>query len=92
MSASTAHHIINFPALDAAAHHDPDDGTLSSGEAALARIVGVLLANLDALDGAQLTQLTAWLAENARYVVAAERAGLASLGINRDVNDEPDFS
>lgn len=92
MSASTAHHIINFRALDAAAHHDPDDGTLSSGEVALARIVGVLLANLDALDGAQLTQLTAWLAENARYVVAAERAGLASLGVNRDANDEPDFS
>lgn len=92
MTASTAHHIINFPALDAAAHYDPDDGTLSSGEAALARIVGVLLANLDALDGAQLTQLTAWLAENARVVIAAERAGLASLGINRDANDEPDFS
>lgn len=92
MTASTTHHIINFPVLDATAHCYPDDGALSSGEAALAHIVGVLLANLDALDGAQLTQLTAWLAENARVVVAAERAGLASLGINRDANDEPDLS
>ena len=92
MATSTTQHIINFPALDAAAHCDPDDGTLSSGEAALARIMNVLLDDLDALDGAQLTQLTAWLAENARVVVAAEQAGLASLGIDRDVHDEPDFS
>ena len=85
MSASTAHHIINFPALDDAAHYDPDDGTLSSGEAALARIMNVLLADLDALDGVQLTQLTAWLAENARVVVVAERASVSScLCVGRD--------
>ncbi len=54
--------------------------------------MNVLLADLDALDGAQLTQLTAWLAENARVVVAAEQTGLASLGIDRDAHDEPDFS
>lgn len=41
--------------------------------------MSVLLAEIDALDGLQLTQLTAWLTEKTRYVVVCERAGFAAL-------------
>ncbi|GAB3692045.1 hypothetical protein [Corynebacterium nasicanis] len=66
----------------------PDDETLSSGEAALSRIVHAITADVGALDGSQLTQLARWLTAVATETRDAEQAGLQALG----VIVEPDFS
>lgn len=68
---------------------DPDDATLSSGEAALSRIVHAVTADIDSLDGEQQTSLARWLSAVAAETVATERAGLQALGIT--VEDEPTF-
>lgn len=60
---------------------DPADNTLSSGEAALSRIVHAITDDVDALDGEQQTALARWLAAVAAETVSAERAGRRLLGL-----------
>ncbi|MEX3528944.1 hypothetical protein [Corynebacterium xerosis] len=69
------------PRIARALEWDPADATLASGEAALARIVHALDADLGALDGAELEDLTKHVAQRAIATAEAERAGLRAMGI-----------
>lgn len=69
------------PRIARALTWDPADSSLASGEAALARIVHALDADLGALDGAELEQLTRWVAQRAIATAEAEQAGLRAMGI-----------
>ena len=69
------------PRIARALTWDPADSSLSSGEAALARIVHALDADLGALDGAELQDLTKHVAQRAIATAEAEQAGLQAMGL-----------
>lgn len=58
---------------------DPSDGTLSSGEGALARIVHAIARDADLLDGAQLAAVSQALAHYGDHVQGEEAKALSLL-------------
>ena len=79
------HHVAEHPILQTALTWDPADSTLSSGEAALARIMAPLADDIHLLDGRQLTAVQAWITAVTDTTVEAEAVGRAML----DPEDEP---
>lgn len=73
--------INDNPLLAPALKWSPADGTLSGSEAALARIVQVLAADLDALDADQQQALSDLVGVFASETLEAEQAGLRMLGL-----------
>lgn len=74
------HHLRNNPQIRL---DKSDDHTLSTSQRAHARIVAALLADWDALDGAQQSHLSRALAESAAETVAEEQDGLRFLGLTK---------
>lgn len=58
-----------------------DDGTLSGGEAALAKIVRVLTAEFDALDGPEQEAVATALGKVAQETLSAEQWAKKHLGL-----------
>lgn len=73
--------IDNNPLLAPALKWDSEDGTLSGGEAALARVIQVLAADFDALDADQQQALGDLVEGVASETLEAEQAGLRMLGL-----------
>lgn len=82
------HRVAAYHLLKAATTWNPADTTLANGEAALARIITALAADVDLLDGKQLTASTAWISSVADTTVEAEAADRA-MRLNFD--SEPQF-
>ena len=79
-------HTINelisaHPALSRATEWDASDATLSGGQRALAAIVSALVADFDALDGAQQRALADVLARQAEDTERAEADAREMLGL-----------
>lgn len=73
--------ILENLALSAAMRWDPEDPTLSTGEAALADVVHTLADHLDSLDGDQQQVLADLVGTVSSETQKAEQAGLRMLGL-----------